>query len=112
MEQISKLNGKCLRGIINMYNVIKARLPLKTYISETFPRQIGVPQGGKPVPFLFSILLNDLKFSTSTWCKRPTYSKSNVWRAAQDIPKFDLFPSLYADDTILLAESADSCQKS
>ena len=56
----TKINGKCLRIIKNMYNNIKSRVSTREGASAFFPCETGVRQGENLSPLLFSIYLNDL----------------------------------------------------
>jgi hypothetical protein len=57
----NEINGKMYKVIFNMYSGIKSRVFYNGEMSEYFPCNIGVQQGGKLSPFLFSIYLNDLQ---------------------------------------------------
>lgn len=100
----NNIDGKCFRIIKNMYNGIKARIKLNGMTTDTFPCELGVRQGENLSPFLFSIFLNDLEgFLKSTGSNGlPSISK----KFEQEFQMyFNIFVLLYADDTILLAES-------
>ena len=73
--------------------------------SNYFYSNIGVRQGENLSPFLFTIFLNDLEtfLSESPNCKGIKLEE-NMYAF------FKLFVLLYADDTVILAESASDLQ--
>ena len=77
---------KFLRIIQNMYSNSKSRIVHDNSVSDIFMCEIGVRQGEIVPPLLFSLYLNDL----TVFLK--------------------LYLLLYADDTILLAESREDLQ--
>jgi hypothetical protein len=105
----SKINGKCLILIKNIYNDIKSCIRTDEGTSAYFPCLNGVRQGENLSPFLFSIFLNDLGnyFETSGLpgieCKVNHMDISIL---------FKLFIILYADDTVLMSNKSDDLQKS
>jgi hypothetical protein len=106
----SNINGKCLKIILNMYNGIKAKLTSGYSVSDIFPCEIGVRQGENLSPFLFSVFLNDLE---SFLLSKGAVGLSSI---SQKYPGeitvyVNLFVLLYADDTILLAETAADLQQ-
>ena len=105
----SNINGKCFKIIKNMYNGIKAKLKINGFLSGSFPCQLGVRQGENLSPFLFSVFLNDLE----------SFLTMNNINGLQNISEMignelyiyiKLFAMLYADDTILFAETPDELQ--
>ena len=105
----SNVNGKVLNVIRNMYKNAQSCVSLKNNLSESFPCQVGVRQGENLSPLLFAIYLNDFKlFLTEKYNGLAKVSSSisdelNVY--------LKIFCLLYADDTLVLAESADQLQK-
>jgi hypothetical protein len=94
-----------------MYNDIKAQIKFNGDLSETFSCQLGVRQGENLSPFLFSIYLNDLEL----------FLKTNKIEGLQQISELflselhmyeKLLLMLYADDTIIFAESPEKLQNS
>ena len=78
--------------------------------SMLFPCDIGVRQGENLSPLLFSIYLNDLEqfLRQSGNVNGVTCSSNNIEESAHILLK--LFVMLYADDTVILAETADDLQ--
>ena len=92
-----------------MYNGIKAQIKFNGDLSETFSCQLGVRQGENLSPFLFSIYLNDLE----------SFLETNKIEGLQQISELflnelqmyeKLLLMLYADDTIIFAESPEKLQ--
>lgn len=109
------INGKILAVIQNLYNKAKSCLKHNSTgnLSKHFQSMNGVRQGDNLSPLLFSIYLNDLENELAKKCK----GLSTITKMVEEI-EFDdiviylkLYCLLYADDTILLAESVDDLQK-
>ena len=92
-----------------MYDNIKSCVKQGSEMSDFFPCQIGVRQGENLSPFLFAIFLNDLE----------SFFRDNAISGLQSVENLceeqlgcyiRLFVLLYADDTILLSESAEKLQ--
>jgi hypothetical protein len=111
----NEINGKFITVIFNLYLNAKSAVRQGDFISDFFPCNIGVRQGENLSPVLFSIFLNDfhsyigmrsrglLKFS----------SLCTTMLSNEDIEVFvRLFSLLYADDTIVLAETEEDLQNS
>ena len=77
--------------------------------SEYFQFNIGVRQGEHLSPFFFSLYLNDLQTFVAT---ENIKGIDSVTKALEkDINVYlKLFVLLYADDTVLLADTADDLQ--
>ena len=103
-------NGKCYKLIKTLYLNIKSCDTVNGERSMLFPCDIGVRQGENLSPLLFSIYLNDLErfLSQSGNVNGVTYSSNNIEESAHILLK--LFVMLYADDTVILAETADDLQ--
>ena len=89
----------------------KAKLKVNGSLYSSFPCQLGVRQGENLSPFLFSVFLNDLE----------SFLTMNNINGLQNISEMmenevyiyiyiKLFALLYADDTILFAETPDELQ--
>ena len=91
-----------------MYDGIRSRIVHNGCKSEYFQCNIGV-QGKHLSPFLFSLYLNDLQTFLAT---ENIKGIESVTKALEiDINVYlKLFVLLYADDTVLLAETADDLQ--
>ena len=109
------INGNVLRVIKNMYENAKSCLKLNHEISDSFHCNIGVRQGENLSPLLFAIYLNDFRSYLSKACTGTTQIANNASQILKD-PQMGtflkLYVLLYADDTILLAESASDLQNS
>lgn len=103
------INGKCFKYITNMYKGIKSLIKMNGTVSDFFCCNVGVRQGKNLSPFLFSLYINDVEnylvekniaglqsFTTSIENELCIYIK--------------LLVLLYADDTVILAESGDDLQ--
>ena len=92
-----------------MYNQIKSRISHNNEISDYFNRDNGVRQGENMSPFLFSIYLNDLHgfLLNANLEGLSTVSDMIEMKLGQYLKLFTL---LYADDTVLMAESAEDLQ--
>ena len=86
----------------------KSYVYVKNELSESFPCQVGVRQGENLSPLLFAIFLNDLKAFLSEKYNGLTKITSSINDTLNIY--FQIFCLLYADDTILLAESAKKLQ--
>ncbi len=108
------INGKILTVIQNVYKNAKSCLKHPSgNISKHFPSMIGVRQGDNLSPLLFSIYLNDLESYLSEQCKGLTTISSMVENIDFDdvVIYLRMHCLLYADDTIILAESLEDLQK-
>ena len=111
----SGINGKIITVIYNLYNQAKSCVKHNNSISEFFNCNVGVRQGENLSPLLFSIFLNDLenhlRYDGVTGLNY--INKETIKHLSDDdIEMFlKLYILLYADDTIVLAESADDLQK-
>ena len=103
------VSGKCLQYIQNMYKGIKSMLKINGMLSDFFNCNIGVRQGENLSPFLFSLYINDLEEFLVEKNVLGIHSISN------DIENelfvyFKLLVLFYADDCVILAESAVELQ--
>ena len=110
----SEINGKVLRVIQNIYNKAKSCVRVGNRLSEFFPCRVGVRQGENLSPLLFAIYLNDFE---SFICERydglnDLFHDTNRLLKDADLDVFlKLYCLLYADDTVILAETENDLQK-
>ena len=96
------MNSKLFRVIYNMYDAAKSCIKVGNNLSEVLHCNIGVRQGGNLSPVLFAMLINEFKNKLST-------QYNGVHKNQLYNPDIELhlksFTLLYADDTIVLAET-------
>jgi len=108
------MQGKVLDVITNMYIKAKSCVSINGAESGYFPCHTGVRQGENLSPLLFSIYLSDLNNFLSSECTSLSYLDS----IQEDLLDrevstfFKLYLLMYADDTVLLAESPKDLQTS
>ena len=105
----NQVTGKILRVIFNMYDNIKSCVKKGNDISGFFSSDLGVRQGENVSPFLFSIFLSDLE---EFLCENNINGLETVSTHCQEhIGLYlQIFILFYADDTIILAETASDMQ--
>ena len=92
-----------------MYKNAKSHIAINNVLSDSLPCQAGVRQGENLSPLLFAIYLNDFKsflnenYNGLTKVSNSIQCELNVF--------LQIFCLLYADDTLILAESATQLQK-
>ena len=93
------LNGKILRIIQDMYSKIKAKVRKDNLCSDFFDNNVGLLQGEKMSPILFSLFLEDLEL----------YLQGVE---GDGIEIFDMIITLllFADDIVILAKSPSELQ--
>ena len=108
------ISGKCLTVIYNLYDKAKPKIKLNGKISSsTFTCNRGVRQGENLSPLLFALFLNDLQqFLSSKYGGLTKLSGCiNDNLSNDDIEVFlRLFILMYADDTLIFAESIHDLQ--
>ena len=107
------INGKLLNVIKNMYSQAKSCVKKNSLISDYFSCNVGVRQGENLSPMLFAIFLNDFEYSISRNYNGLGFLAFEVNKllSDEDVEHFlRLFALLYADDTIVMAESAEQLQ--
>ena len=110
----NNIDGLLLRVIFNMYNKAKSCIKNGMNISHFFDCNTGVRQGENLSPILFALFLNDLTTYLSNRYDGLVMLSSIVSEQLSDEMTdvfLKLFVLLYADDTIILAESVDQLQK-
>ena len=107
------IDGKLFTVIYNLYQEAKSGVKHHSQLSDFFQCNMGVRQGENLSPILFAMYLNDLESTISRNCK----GLSSISKLLeQNLPDEDtevylkLHLLLYADDTVLMAESADDLQ--
>ena len=107
-----EIQGKLFNVIYDMYTKVKSCVSYGGQCSDFFPCEMGVRQGDNLSPLLFNIFLSDLK----SYLVNKYNGLSNIHDIATDIMDDNLvsylkiYVLLYADDTILLAESPEELQ--
>ena len=98
---------------MDLYKHAKSCISANGNMSDVFTCNVGVRQGENLSPLLFAIYLNDFQeYITKSYPGLNLLSEDlcNVLRG-EDLEHFsNLFCLLYADDTIILAESPDDLQ--
>ena len=108
----NNINGNVFRVIFNMYNNAKSCVKDQTMLSGIFSCNMGVRQGENLSPLLFSIFLND--FESTLKKKYNGLTEINTLSqvlSTEDLEFFiNMYVLLYADDTLVLAESPAELQ--
>ena len=106
------INGKLLRVVYNMYESAKSCVKQQTMISGLFACNMGVRQGENLSPLLFALFLNDFEISLSgKYNGLTTIRELSSILGNDDLEYFiNMFTLLYADDTLVLAESPEELQ--
>jgi hypothetical protein len=95
----SGITGKLLSLLQSMYSCVRARVRLNHNLSDLYTCEKGLIQGEALSPFLFSLFVNDLETELL---------KHNA--PSLELGEINLFILMYADDTIMLAETVDGLQ--
>ena len=102
----SGITGKMYTLIYNMYQDIRSCVTVNGECSQFFNSYIGVRQGENLSPMLFSIFVNDLeKYLIENDCEQLSFNDVEI----ANFLKITVL--LYADDTIVFADSAKGLQK-
>ena len=108
------VSGSILNIITDIYSKAKSCVQWKSRLSTQFTCSLGVRQGENLSPLLFSIYLNDLKQFLSEkipgleTIKNETEKNMSDSKAINEL--LQLFILLYADDTVIFAESSTALQ--
>ena len=97
-----------------MYSTAKSRVRLVTNLSDFFQCNVGVSTGENLSPLLFTLFLNDFELHLSKSYKglQLLSSKLSETLSNDDVEYFvKIFTLLYADDTVILAESPEQLRK-
>ena len=99
--------------ITNLYRNIKSCVMNNGHRSSYFDSYVGVRQGENLSPMLFALFLNDIEsFSLNMKCNTLNYIDKLYARCTNDDNcMLRLFVLLYADDTVIMAESEASLQR-
>ena len=105
-----------MKLIFNMYQDTKACIKLNNKLSNSFVCNIGVRQGDNLSPLLFALFVNDFEMHLSrSHSYNGLNSLNNLFSDAtldDDLEIFlKLYILLYADDTIVMAESEIELQE-
>ena len=103
------VKGDFFRVIYSMYDDIKSCISVNNESSAFFVNNCGVRQGDNLSPVLFSVFLNDLEDHLMA----DIVNGINI-NLSNDLLTvyFQIYVLLYADDTLILGDSAESFQKS
>ena len=109
----NNIDGKMFKIIHSLYANAKSAVRIGNLKSGSFSSNIGVRQGENLSPVLFSLFLNDL----SEFISHAYNGLNNVSDMAHILLSndeievyFKLYILLYADDTVIFAESAEELQ--
>ncbi len=110
------INGKILNSIINLYKNTKSCVSYNGKCSEYFITKVGVKQGENLSPLLFALFLNDMEEFFDRNGGKNLHLMSKLCENANHIydevfTLINLFTLLYADDTIIFAESEADLQR-
>ena len=99
-----------LNVIQNIYKDINSNIIFNNSKSDYFPCDTGIKQGENLSTFLFAIFLNDLGDFLEN------HNVTGLSTISQDIENImnvyiNIFLLLYADDTVLMAETPEDLQK-
>ena len=106
---LNNMNGNMYNIIVNMYSGTKSCISYNDCKSEFFPCNNGVRQGDNLYPFLFAVFMNDLESYLTNCNLNGLQTISNEIETQLGI-YLKLFVILYADDTVLMAESSADLQ--
>ena len=102
---LNNINGNMLNVIVNMYNGTKSCIMYKDSKSGYFPCSNGVRQRDNLLSFPFALYINDLECFLEGCYVEGLKSISDELESHLNL-YIKPFAILYADDTILLSESA------
>ena len=107
------INGKIVNAIYNLYANAKSCVKHNGNVSDSFACNVGVRQGENLSPLLFAIYLNDFELFVSNSYKGLEFisQQAKNYLCDEDVEVFlRLYVLLYADDTIVMAESPNDLQ--
>ena len=109
----NNINGKLLKIMVNMYDEAKSCVEVNGVVSNFFTCSVGVRQGENLSPFLFALYLNDLEefLSSESFKGLRNLHEHSLCDFVRNLGyRMKLLVLLYADDTILLADSPEELQ--
>ena len=109
----NNIDGKIFKVIFNIYDNAKSCVKAGGNISMFFSSMAGVRQGENLSPILFSLFLNDLvHFMSNTYSGLATLSQDigSILNNDDIEVFFKLYLLLYADDTVIFAETPEELQ--
>jgi hypothetical protein len=106
---LNNMNGNMHNIIVNMHSGTKSCISYTDCKSEFFPCSNGVRQREYIHPFLFAVFMNDLESYLTNCNFNGLQTISNEIEIQLGI-YLKLFVILYADDTVLMAESSADLQ--
>ena len=95
------LRDKILNIIKSMYSSVKSRVKFSNKLGNEFHCSLGVRQGECLSPLLFSLYLNDIEKHVI-----------NLGLDGIDVDVFKIFMLIYADDTVIFANTQKQLQNS
>ena len=104
------ITGKLFNVIFNMYKQAKSYVQFHKSQSEFFSCLAAVRHGENLSPILFVIYLADLEAFLKNKYKGLPFLKEKIVQDGQIDLFLNLFVLLYADDTIIMAETKDELQ--
>ena len=102
------INGRVLQVIYNMYPNAQSCVKSVGKLSDFFTCDAGVRQGENLSPILFAMYVNDFHESLTRQYSGLNMLNENVMNELDVC--FEMYLLLYADDTIIMAESAEELQ--
>ena len=102
-----------MKLIFNLYQNTKACIKLNNKLSNSFNCNIGVRQGDNLSPLLFSLFINDFEEYLSVKYNGLSRLNNLYTEVIQDdefVAFLKLYILLYADDTIIMAETQNDLQ--
>jgi hypothetical protein len=107
------IKGNVLRVIYDMYSNAKSCVRIDNADSEYFSSSVGIRQGDNLSPLLFCIYLNDMQSYIEHNCNGLTHLDECFRNYIDDYDMnvyMKLYLLLYADDTVVLAETPEDLQ--
>jgi hypothetical protein len=106
----SNIHGKIFKIIFSFYDNFKSCVKSGHTFSDFFHLRYWCKTGRKFIPFLFAIYLNDLEEFLTEHCKTGLDTLNSL--SVENLNVYmKLFLLLYADDTVIFAESQQELQQ-